>query len=125
MSNTKHTPVPYEAELVRWSKDAPVAGFSITHKGRTICTLHTHANTLVMNQATIEEWKIDRNKVFTDEEAEANASFIVKACNNHDKLVEAVIRLKSRIKFLEQYTEGKVDPTILTEIDELLESLKD
>ncbi len=92
------------------SDDNKVLLFGIFPKKTSICT----------NPIAITEVNETCNSI----EAEANAKIIVKAVNNHDKLVEAVKKLKGRIIFLEMATEDKFDLTDFTKINELLESLK-
>jgi len=80
----EHTPTPWFAEFVRWNKDAPAAGFAIrsdySHPG-----LPDGMRMCAIASGNLSE-HASFTACFTPEEIEANAAFIVSACNNHARL---------------------------------------
>jgi len=56
----------------------------------------------------------------TKEEAEHFINLVQTAVNSHYDLLEALQKAMARIRFLENYTEGKVDITDLTHYETLI-----
>jgi len=96
----EHTPTPWFAEFVRWNKDAPAAGFAIRSDyshlglpdGMRMCAI---ASGNLSEHASF-------TACFTPEEIEANASFIVLACNNHARLTRENEAMRKALLAAEQ-----------------------
>jgi hypothetical protein len=88
MKKTKHTELPWQVFVSRMLGD-------ITGKIHEITILpkSRYRNQQVSKCFDIKE--IGRNGGLTQEEADANAEFIVKACNHHYQLVEALKRVSN------------------------------
>lgn len=77
-AGSDHTPTPWTLEL----EDTTYSNcFEVQAEGKTI--------------AHVESWNGEDNDA--QEEAEANAAFIVRAVNAHDNLVEALKNLRGNI----------------------------
>lgn len=109
-ASTKHT----HLEWVKRHSTRKIGAFEI-------CTAEENPTTIALLPCNLE---LDFFGHANYSEAETNAEIICKAVNNHDKLTEAVKKLKGRIIFLEMATEDKFDLTDFTEINRLIESTK-
>lgn len=90
----KHSPTPWRLELGRVLADSPVFGFGIFSDYRhpllpRDMKMHSIASANLYEHCAY-------TGCFTPEEIEANATFIVKAVNAHEGLVEHLRRLAVR-----------------------------
>lgn len=94
--SSKHTPTPWIIE--------PVASWSIKTNARAIIDKDRFA------VAWAPAWDVaDADSIAAPEEAEANASLIVEAVNNHDRLTKRVEELEAALQFLMQTKWKSVD----------------
>lgn len=78
MQNTsKHTPGPWHAYALRHADKSPVYGYQIRDAAHNIL-------------ATLAEYGMHAGAPLSPVTREANAAFIVRACNAHDDLVAAL-----------------------------------
>lgn len=78
---TEHSPTPYTASIARHAEGQPAFGFTIEAADDSD-RWHPVASCGVYHRTN--------NACYTPEELEANAAFIVKACNAHAAMVEAL-----------------------------------
>ncbi len=54
----------------------------------------------------------------------ANASFIVRACNNHENLVETIKKLHDKFLYMRSYLEERMTPSEGNELDIALKAIE-
>jgi hypothetical protein len=90
MMETKWTPGPLLAEIIKWTKNGTATGFLVTspHKDREVCGLNAQ---LSSGKSAILEPEYDpENRCFTPAEAEANAHLFAAAPELYAALDETI-----------------------------------
>lgn len=105
MSNTKHTPTPWRASH---GTGPTMQGYS-----QSSCVAGTGVRGLQIIAGCF-------NDIGGDEVAAANAAFIIRACNSHDRLVAALCEAIEIIQAIDQ-TDNTCDARV--DVSEFLDAL--
>lgn len=106
MTTAQHTPTPWAYIKATVPDNTGGYDYAITVDGKIIAEVFQHTG-----------WDDEKTGKYETQPVEANAAFIVRACNSHDALVEALEgnlrslegRLKPPFKTVKEWAESCID----------------